>query len=181
MSLSNILFQMSKKHTLREFSLNNGDRCNLCEKNHSTQECPSLLWIKAMLKNPMRKLNKSASCLRRNHGPIDHPDLHPLILPTFYSHFWLVPSYALATMLSLDDKLRLGPRLKRWWAPEMSNYMGSYFLLFSFNPPFSIVLCMLLNIFMLIEWMGIVTLPQSLIRVYCRFLDIFGPRPGIYE
>ena len=61
-----------------------------------------------------------------------------------------------------------------WWrAPEMGNYMGSLYLLFHLNPPFSLFCCIFLNIFMLVEWIGLITLPCSLMSVLCRFFGQF--------
>jgi len=55
----------------------------------------------------------------------------------------------------------------------MGNYMGSFCLLTQLNPPFSLVYCMFLIIFMLIEWIGLVILPCSLMCALCRFFGQF--------
>ena len=60
-----------------------------------------------------------------------------------------------------------------WWAPKMGNDMGLFCLLFRLNPPFSLVYCIFLNIFMLIEWIGLVIFPCSLICALCRFFGQF--------
>ena len=58
-----------------------------------------------------------------------------------------------------------------WWAPKMDNYLGSFNLLIQLNPPLSLVYCMFFIIFRLIEWIGLVIMPTSLM---CTLCSLFG-------
>ena len=64
----------------------------------------------------------------------------------------------------------------KWWAPEMGNYMGSFSLLIRLNPPFSLVYCTFFIIFMLIEWIGLVIMPTSLMCDLCTLFGQFGDK-----
>jgi len=101
--------------------------------------------------------------------------LHDNFLIIIYNiHLYIINFYIAKWSITFNKLKKLDSfHVDPWWAPKMGNLLCSFCLLLSINPPFFIVLCILLNIFMLIEWMRIVTWPQSLICVYCRFMDIF--------
>ena len=63
-----------------------------------------------------------------------------------------------------------------WWAPKMDNYLGSFNLLIWLNPPFSLVYCMFLIIFMLIEWIWLVIMPTSLMGALCSLFGQLGDK-----
>ena len=63
-----------------------------------------------------------------------------------------------------------------WWAPKMDNYMGLFNLLIQLNPPFSLVYYMFFIIFMLIEWIGLVIMPTSLMCALCSLFGQFGDK-----
>ena len=56
----------------------------------------------------------------------------------------------------------------------MDNDTGSFNLLIQSNPPFSLVYCMFFIIFMLIELIGLVIMPTSLMCALCSIFGQFG-------